>query len=111
MRSAAPLERLGVMLEAFVLRREALCAHASAEVGVVVDALGAGHDFLAAHEEVVGVCEGRVVGGGVRVEGAEGARVLVDGVEVRVVLFEDYFAEGFFLCGAWRAELVGFFLW
>ena len=39
--------------------------------------------------------------GGVRVEGAEGAGVLVDGVEVCVVFFEDYFAEGFFLGGAW----------
>lgn len=38
--------------------------------------------------------------GGVRVEGAEGAGVLVDGVEVCVVFFEDYFAEGFFLGGA-----------
>lgn len=34
------------------------------------------------------------------VEGAEGARVFVDGVEVCLVLLEDYFAEGFFLGGA-----------
>lgn len=38
--------------------------------------------------------------GGVRVEGAEGAGVLVYCVEVCVVFFEDYFAEGFFLGGA-----------
>ena len=67
---------------------------------MVVDALGAGHDFLPAHEEVVGVCEGGIAGGGVRVEGAEGAGELVDGVEVRVVLREDDSAEGFFLGGA-----------
>ncbi len=32
-----------------------------------------------------------------RVEGAEGPGVLVDGVEVCVVFLEDDFAEGFFL--------------
>ena len=106
MRAAAPAERLGVVAEPFGVGREALGAHAGAEVGGVVDALGAGHDLLAAHEEVVRVGQGRVVGGGVRVEGAEGARVLVDGVEVRAVLLEDDSAEGFFLGGASRAELV-----
>ena len=65
-----------------------------------VDALRAGHDLLPAHEEVVGVCEGGVARGGVRVEGAEGARVLVDGVEVGFVLFEHDLAEGLLLCGA-----------
>ena len=100
MRAAAPLESVGVVPEALVLGREALEAHALDEVGVHMDTLGAGHDFLAAHEEVVGVCEGGVVGARVRVEGAEGARELVDGVEVRFVLFEDDLAEGLFLCGA-----------
>lgn len=42
------------------------------------------------------------MGAGVGVEGAEGAGVFVDSVEVCVVLLEDYFAEGFFLCGAGR---------
>lgn len=100
MRTATPLERLRVMPEPLVVGREALRAHAVEEVGVDVDALGAGHDFLAAHEEVIGVCEGGVVWGRVRVERPEGARVLVDSVEVRFVLFEDEFAEGLFLCGA-----------
>ena len=99
-RAAAPLERLGIMPEAAVVGVQALGAHAGAEVGVAVDALGAGHDFLAAHEEVVRVCEGGVVRGRVGVEGAEGAGVQVDGVEVRFVLVEDDFAEGFFLGGA-----------
>ena len=53
-----------------------------------MDTLGAAHDFLAAHEEVVGVCEERVGGVGVRVEGAEGAGVFVYGVEVGVVFGE-----------------------
>ena len=100
MRTAPPPERIGVVPEPLVLGPEALRAHAGEEGGVVVDALGAGHDFLPAHEEVVGVCEGGVAGGGVRVEGAEGAGELVDGVEVRVVLREDDSAEGFFLGGA-----------
>ena len=100
MRTAPPSERIGVVPEPLVLGLEALRAHAGEEGGVVVDALGAGHDFLPAHEEVVGVCEGGIAGGGVRVEGAEGAGELVDGVEVRVVLREDDSAEGFFLGGA-----------
>ena len=75
-------------------------AHAVHQVGVDVDALGARHDLLAAHEEVVRVREGRVAGARVRVEGAEGARVLVDGVEVGAVLVEDDLAQGLFLRGA-----------
>ena len=47
------------------------------------------------------------MGAGVGVEGAEGARVFVDGVEVCVVLLEDYFAEGLFLGGAGGGLLVG----
>lgn len=50
-----------------------------------MDALRAAHDFLAAHEEVVGVGEEGGVGVGVGVEGAEGEGVGVDGVEVGVV--------------------------
>lgn len=99
-RTTAPLESLRVMLEPLILRGDALQAHAFEEVAVVVDALGAGHDFLAAHEEVVGVCEGGVERGGVGVEGAEGAGEEVDGVEVGVVLFENDLAEGLLLCGA-----------
>lgn len=62
-----------------------------------MDALRAGHDFLPAHEEVVAVCEGGVGGGRVRVEGAEGARVGVYGVEVCVVFGVDEGAESAFL--------------
>ena len=100
MRAAAPLERLRVVLETLVLGREAFQSHAVAEVSVVVDALGAGHELLPAHEEVVGVCEGGVFGGWVGVEGPEGAGELVDGVEVRFVLFQHDFAECLFLCSA-----------
>ena len=67
---------------------------------MVVYALGAGHELLPAHEEVVGVCEGGVFGGGVGVEGAEGAGKLVDGVEVGFVLFKHDFAECLLLCSA-----------
>lgn len=100
MRTTAPLERFRVVPEPLVLGRHPFHAHAFEELGVDVDALRAGHDLLPAHEEVVGVCEGGVVRGGVRVEGAEGARVLVDGVEVGFVLFEHDLAEGLLLCGA-----------
>lgn len=107
-RAAAPLEGLGVVPEALALGPQAFQPHAFHEVRVAVDALGARHDFLAAHEEVVRVCEGGVVRGGVGVEGAEGAGVLVYGEEVCVVFFEDDFAEGFLLGGAGgRWELVG----
>lgn len=90
-------ERIRVMPEPFARGVHALGAHLGAELGVVVDALRAGHDFLPAHEEVVAVCEGGVAGVGVSVEGAEGARVFVDGVEVCGVFGEDEGAEGFFL--------------
>ena len=50
-----------------------------------MDALGAGHDFLAAHEEVVAVGEERIRGVRVRVEGPDGEGEFVQGVEVCVV--------------------------
>lgn len=65
-----------------------------------MDALRAGHDFLAAHKEVVGVGEGGVGRVGVRVEGPDGAGKFVDGVEVGGVLSGYEAAEGFFLGGA-----------
>lgn len=111
MRTAPPLKRLGVVPEAFALRLQPFQPHTFHQIAIAVDALGARHDFLAAHEEVVRVCQGRVVRGGVGVEGAEGAGVLVHGEEVRVVFFEDDFAEGFLLGGAGgRWELVGWIL-
>lgn len=100
MRTTTPLESFRIMPEALIERRDTLQPHAVAEVVVVVDTLGAGHDFLPAHEEVVGVCEGRVERGRVGVEGAEGAGEEVDGVEVCVVLFRDDLAECFLLGGA-----------
>lgn len=115
MRRAPPPERLGVMPEPVIRGIEPLERHARGQVGVVVDALRARHDLLAAHEEVVGVCEERVCGGGVGVEGPEGAGVLVYGVEVCGVLGEDEAAEGAFLgCAVWVGKgLVGgrFFFW
>ena len=50
-----------------------------------MDALGAGHDFLPAYEEVVGVAERGI--GWVRsgVEGTEGEGKFVEGEEVGIV--------------------------
>lgn len=75
-------EALGQRVE-----RRVVAAHAVAQLLVAVDALRAGHDLLAAHKEVVGVCEGGVEGVGVRVEGADGAGEFVDGVEICGVFF------------------------
>lgn len=100
MRTTAPLERFRIMLEPLILRLHTFRPHTFHEVVVAVYALRARHDFLPAHEEVVGVCEGRVLRGRVRVEGAEGAGVLVDGVEVRFVLVENDLAECLLLCRA-----------
>ena len=52
MRPAPPPERIGIMPEPFVRGVQPLEPHALDEPVVAVDALGAGHDFLAAHEEV-----------------------------------------------------------
>lgn len=65
-----------------------------------MDALRAGHDLLAAHEEVVRVGEGGVGRVGVRVERPDGAGEFVDGVEVGGVFRGYEAAEGFFLGGA-----------
>jgi hypothetical protein len=65
-----------------------------------VDPLGAGDDFLAPHEGVVGVGERRGGGREVRVEGAGGGGVVRQEVEVCVVPFEDEAAEGFLVWGA-----------
>lgn len=82
------------------IERRVVVTHVLAELLVVVDALRPGHDFLAAHEEVVGICEVWVLRIGVRVEGADGAGEFVDGVEVGGVLVGYQAAEGFFLGGA-----------
>jgi len=89
MRTHPVFESIGVMHKSFACRVHTFRAHFGAEFRVFVQTLGAGHDFLPAHEEVVAVCEGRVGGVGVCVEGAEGPWVLVYAVEVCGVLFED----------------------
>lgn len=63
---------------------------------MVVDALGAAEDLLAAHVEVVGVAVAGA-GGGHGVEGADGEGVLVEYVEVGAVFLEDELAELFLL--------------
>ena len=61
-RTTPPPERVGVVPETLAGRVQSLQPHALDEGVVVVDALGAGHDFLPAHEEVVRVCQRRVRG-------------------------------------------------
>lgn len=54
----APIPKcIRIMPEPLTLRvqRGIAFAHGVAELAVVVDALSAGHDFLATHEEVVGI--------------------------------------------------------
>lgn len=102
MRRASVLERVGVVPEAVAFRVQGriVAAHVFAELGVGVDALSAGHDFLATHEEVERVGEEWVSGVGRGVEGAEGAGEFVHGEEIGGVFLEDEVAEGFFLGGA-----------
>lgn len=82
------------------IKRGIALPHILAQHVVVVDALRAGHDFLAAHEEVVAVGEVRRGGVRVGVEGADAEGVFVDGEEVGGVFFVDEAAEGAFLGGA-----------
>lgn len=56
------------------------------EIFWIVNSLGAGHDLLAAHEQIVGVGIFGVVGIGHRVERPDGEREFVQHVEVGVVL-------------------------
>lgn len=108
MRRAAVLEGIGIVAEPVAegVQGGIVLAHGLAEFGVGVDALGAGHDFLAAHEEVVRVGQERVdwVRGGV--EGSEGAREFVHGEEIGGVLLENDAPEGFFLGSAGGGGLV-----
>ena len=101
MRRTPVFERVRVVPEALTQRiqRRVILAHSIAQLLVVVNTLGAGHDFLAAHEEVVGVRELGVGGVGGGVERSDGGREFVDGVEICVVFFEDYFTQGFFVGG------------
>lgn len=102
MRSTALAKGVQIVSVAVMIRVEAFGLHGLDERAGAVDALGAGHDFLAAHEEVVAVGEERVGGGGVGVEGADGEGELVEGVEVGGVFGADEGAEVFFLGGAGR---------
>ena len=116
-RRAAVAESVDVVAQALVLGvdgRDAL-AHALLQEGRVVDALRAGHDLLAAHEEVVavggagvgvlGVVGGLSFGAGHGVEGADGQRVLVEDVEVGAVLLEHEGAEALLVGGAEVVEV------
>jgi hypothetical protein len=66
----------------------------------VMDALGAGHDLLAADEQVVAVGPPRVLGVGHGVEGARGLGVLVHHVEVSAELLAHQLAQGLLIGGA-----------
>lgn len=85
MRRTPRSKRIRIVPEPFAQRIQPLSLHAGAQRGVIVDALPTRHDFLAAHEEVVGVCEGGEGGVGGGIEGAELEGVFVDGVEVCMV--------------------------
>jgi hypothetical protein len=102
MRRTAILECIGIMPEAlrFRVERGIIVAHAGAKFRVGMDALGAGHDFLAAYEKVIGVGETGVGWIGGSVEGPNGAREFVHGEEVGGVFLQDESAEGFFLGSA-----------
>lgn len=84
MRRTAKFEALDVVLcsESGGVDGRVVYPHLLGEEGRVVDALGAGADFLAAHEHVVGVREGGVGGRGHGVCGADGEGKLVECVEV-----------------------------
>lgn len=104
MRRAPEPERVQIMPVAVMCGIEALALHGGEQGAGEVDALGAGHDFLAAHEEVVAVGQERVGGAGVGVEGPDGEGEFVEGVEVGVVGGADEGAEAFFLGGAVGGE-------
>lgn len=102
MRRAAILECIGVMPEplCFRIERGIVVAHTGAKFRVGMNALGAGHDFLPAHEKVVGVGETRVGWIEGSIERSDGAREFVHGEEVGGVFLQDEPAEGFFLGSA-----------
>ena len=78
MRRTAHAKSINIMSEAVTIRVERGLhgAHAGGESGRVVDTLGAGDDFLASHEGVVGMGEVGRGGGEVGVEGAGGGGVV-----------------------------------
>jgi len=78
MRRAPHPEPINIVHEALGLgiQRRIHGPHARGQHGGVVDALGAGDNFLPAHEGVVGVGQGGVGRGEVRVEGAGGGGVV-----------------------------------
>jgi hypothetical protein len=96
---ASVAEAVDIVLCAGAVRvnRWVVLAHLLGQQLRVVDTLGAGTDFLAAHEEVVGVGELGVVWRGHCVCGTDGERELVEDVEVGAVLLEDKTAEVLFL--------------
>lgn len=107
MRRAPIPEAIHIVLSTRTIRINwgIVLAHLLRQQVGVVDTLGAGQDFLAAHEHVVGVGEEGVLGRGHGVGGADGEGKLVQDVEVRVVFLQDEFAEFLFLGGAIRSTL------
>ena len=95
MRRAPVLEAVNVVLGSGTIGvdRRVVLAHLLGQQLRVVDTLGAGADFLAAHEEVVRVGELGVVGRGHGVGRADRERELVEDVEIGAVLFKDEAAE------------------
>lgn len=84
MRRTSVFERVSIVAEALALRieRGVVATHILAKLGVGVNALGAGHDFLTAHEEVEGVGEARVFGVGGSVERSNDSWEFVHGEKV-----------------------------
>jgi hypothetical protein len=101
MRRTSVLEAVDVVLGTSTLGvdRWVVLAHLRREQGRVVDTLSTRANFLAAHEHVVRVGKERVGGRRHGVGGTDGEGKLVERVEVRVVLFEDKFAELLLLWG------------
>lgn len=93
MRGATLAEGIEVILEALLVRLKTLSTHRLLQLLDIVDTLGAGHDLLATHEEIVRVGEALVVGIGLGVEGTDGHGELVEDVEVGVVLLADDLAK------------------
>lgn len=92
-RRATLAESVEVVLEALLVRLEALSAHRLLQLLDIVDTLGTGHDLLTTHEEVVGVGETLVVGVGLGVERTNSHGEFVKDVEVGVVLLADDLAK------------------
>lgn len=93
MRRTALAESGQVVLEALLVGVDALGTHRRFQLLDVMDTLGARHDLLTAHEEVVRIGEPGVLRAGLGVEGPHGHGELVQHEEVGVVLLADDLAK------------------